>query len=568
MAPVQPQAMAANLLDLSSWANSEPVFERLLNWPIHSLEDLKAWLVELSEVEAEMSEETGWRYIRMTCNTTDVAAREAFNFIVSEIEPKVAIYLDKFNHKLVNCPFVNEIGDPAFSVMLRKVRRGIELFRDENIDLSTQITTRQQEFGAISSALSITQNGKSITLQQAQLLLKENDREFRKSVYLDIKAARASVSDKLDQLFTDLIELRTKLAQNAGFSNFRDYQHSALSRFDYSVNDVLNFHQAIRTECTPLVLAADQRKKKALALSELKPWDLDVDPEGRGALRPFETADELLSRTIDCFTDIRPYYGKCLRTMADMGRLDLASRIGKAPGGYQYPLYRSGVPFIFMNAVGTVRDLITMVHEGGHALHSFLSRDLELTAYKSLPSEVAELASMSMELLSFDHWHHFFVDPNDARRAKREHLEKVISVLPWVAIIDKFQHWAYTHPGHSLDERAKAWVEIHSEFGSNVVDWSGLETERSTLWQRQMHIFEVPFYYIEYAMAQLGAIAIWRNYRLDPEGTLNRYEAALALGYTRPIGEIYATAGIRFDFSQEYVSGLMAFVNEQYEALA
>lgn len=565
---LQPEAIAPPQLDLSSWQSVEPVFKQLVNQPIGSVSELKKWLANLSEVEAELSEEIGWRYIGMTCNTADEAARNAFNFLVSEIEPKVAPYIDLLNRKLVDCPFVAEIDDPGFEVMLRKVRRGIELFRAENIAVSTDITTRQQEFGAISGALTIEHDGKQITLQKAQLLLKENDRDFRKAIYLKIKSSKANATQQLDRLLTDLIELRTQQARNAGFENFRDYQHSALSRFDYSVQDVLNFHQAIRTECSPLISDADQRRKLALKVNELKPWDLDVDPNGAAALRPFETANELLNRTIACFSAIRPYYGECIKTMADMGRLDLASRIGKAPGGYQYPLYRSGVPFIFMNAVGTVRDLITMVHEGGHALHSFLSRDLQLTAYKSLPSEVAELASMSMELLSFDQWHHFFANPDDARRAKREHLDKVISVLPWVATIDKFQHWLYTNPNHTSTQRYEAWVEIHSEFGSNVVDWTGLELERATLWHKQMHIFEVPFYYIEYAMAQLGAIAIWRNYHSDPVGTLNRYEAALALGYTRPIGEIYATAGIRFDFSQQYVSGLMAFVKEQYEALA
>jgi oligoendopeptidase F len=250
-----------------------------------------------------------------------------------------------------------------------------------------------------------------------------------------------------------------------------------------------------------------------------------------------------------------------------MGHLDLESRKGKAPGGYNYPLAEIGVPFIFMNATSTLRDMVTLMHEGGHAVHNFLTRDLELNDFKSTPSEVAELASMSMELISMDYWDIFFTDESEFRRARREHLEDIIETLPWVATIDKFQHWIYEHPAHELAARSKEWNAVLKTFSDSITDWSGLEEGRDYLWQKQLHLYEVPFYYVEYGMAQLGALAIWRNFRQNKSRGLKNYMAALKLGYTRSIPAIYAAAGIEFNFSKEYIRELMAFVREELNQL-
>ena len=249
--------------------------------------------------------------------------------------------------------------------------------------------------------------------------------------------------------------------------------------------------------------------------------------------------------------------------MKAMGHLDLDSRKGKAPGGYNYPLAETGVPFIFMNATSTLRDMVTLMHEGGHAVHSFLTKDLELGAFKNAPSEVAELASMAMELLSMDYWEVFFKSEEDLKRAKREHLEQIIETLPWVATIDKFQHWVYENPGHSPHERKESWNRIFDEFSDNITNWDRLQEVKDYLWQKQLLLFEVPFYYIEYGMAQLGAIAVWKNYRENPQKGLSEYMNALNLGYTRTIPEIYEMAGIRFDFSRAYISELMVFVKSE-----
>ncbi|MCH7534824.1 MAG: hypothetical protein IH948_03615 [Bacteroidetes bacterium] len=331
--------------------------------------------------------------------------------------------------------------------------------------------------------------------------------------------------------------------------------------------DCFDFHDSIANELVPRLEKFDIERKKKLELKELKPWDTQVDLTGKPPLKPFNSGDEMLEKTITCFNKIDPYFGQCLSTMKSMGHLDLESKKGKAPGGFNYPLYEIGVPFIYMNSVGSVRDLVTIVHEGGHAIHSFLTRDLEILPFKDFPSEVAELASMSMELISMEHWEIFFEDEGELERAKKEQLIQVLGTLPWVATIDRFQHWIYENPNHSNEEREAEWLKIMDELGSAQINWEGQEKAKANLWQKQLHLYEVPFYYIEYGMAQLGAIAMWKNYKENPTETLEQYKAGLSLGYTKSIGEIYATCGIKFSFTQEYVRELAEFVIDELEKI-
>ncbi|MDX5320692.1 MAG: M3 family metallopeptidase, partial [Bacteroidota bacterium] len=276
-----------------------------------------------------------------------------------------------------------------------------------------------------------------------------------------------------------------------------------------------------------------------------------------------DNGEDLAEKTIEAFGRLDPFFAEVIKTMKSKGQLDLDSRKGKAPGGYNYPLAVTGYPFIFMNAASAHRDLETMVHEGGHAIHSVLTKDLALQAFKDCPSEVAELASMSMELISMEVWDSFYTDQKDWKRAQTEQLEGVIQTLPWIATVDAFQHWLYTHANHSIEERKAAWLEISGRFGTGMVDWSGWELSQAYSWQRQLHIYEVPFYYIEYGFAQLGAIATWKYRKENPNKNLQPYKDALSLGYTRSIPEIYATAGARFDFSPGYVQELFAFVQHE-----
>ena len=368
----------------------------------------------------------------------------------------------------------------------------------------------QQEYGAIAAKMTVEIEGQSVTMQKAAQQLKDTDRSKRKEVYDKMCQRRAQDVKRLDDLFDALIAIRQEIAQNAGFDNFRDYKFAALGRFDYTPSDCFDFHQAIQEEIVPLVESFDLERKQKLQLDSYKPWDTAVDTDGKPPLKPFKDGADLIDKSIRCLERLKPYYGQCLSIMKAMKHLDLESKEGKAPGGFNYPLYEIGVPFIYMNAVGSQRDLVTMVHEGGHAIHSFLSRDLPLCEFKSTPSEVAELASMSMELLSMDAWDEFYSDDDELKRAKTEQMHKVLEGLPWIAAIDKFQHWLYTTP-HTADERREEWAAIMSQFGSSVVDWQGQEDALNNLWQKQLHLYEVPFYYIEYGMAQLGAIAMWRS---------------------------------------------------------
>ncbi|GAB3290206.1 M3 family oligoendopeptidase [Hymenobacter tenuis] len=552
---------------VTDWSAIEPHFIELRDRPIRSAEELEQWLLNRSELEAVLSEDLAWRYIRMTCDTQDTARADAFQYFVSEIEPNVAPYDHALNEKMIGSEFLSELDPARYRVFTRSVRQALEIYRAENIPLKTEISTKQQQYAAIAGAMTVTLDGEEMTLPRAADRLKSPDRTVRETAWHAIQERRLQDAKPLDALFTELIGLRHQVALNAGFANFRDYMFAALGRFDYTPQDTFDFHRAIRETVVPLIDDLDLERRQDLALPELRPWDLDVDVSGKAPLRPFETGEELLEKTVTVFDRLDPFLGQCLRTMREMGNLDLESRKGKAPGGYNYPLDETGVPFIFMNATSSLRDVVTMLHEGGHAVHSFLTRRLPLSADKHPPSEVAELASMSMELISLDHWNVFFTDEDELRRAKKTHLESVLETFPWVATIDKFQHWVYENPEHTEQERHDCWTQIFDDFNQRTVSWKGLEHIKPYMWQKQLHLYEVPFYYIEYAMAQLGAIAVWRNYRQNPKAALQGYQRALALGYTAPIGEIYAAAGIRFDFSTEYLRTLADFVRDEMAKL-
>ncbi|MGL5891020.1 MAG: M3 family oligoendopeptidase, partial [Bacteroidia bacterium] len=436
-----------------------------------------------------------------------------------------------------------------------------------NIALFTEIDNLKQQYGKIAGAMSIEHEGREITLQQAVRLIQSPDRNLREHIWRSVWHRRLSDREKLDELFDKLCALRQRVAANAGFANFRDYSFAALGRFDYTPADCFAFHDAIAEEVVPFLSKLNEHRRQKLQLNQLRPWDLDADTDGKPPLHPFSGGSDLLEKTFECIEAVKPQYADYLRQMNDLGHFDLDSRIGKAPGGYNYPLAESGVPFIFMNASGTQSDVTTMVHEAGHAIHSFLMNDLPLNAFRNTPSEVAELASMSMELISMEHWQAFYTTDEDYRRARLRQLEHTLETLPWVAAVDAFQHWVYEHPAHTAAERSQAWKMIYSRFALPGVNWDDLEPIFANNWQKQLHIFEIPFYYIEYGMAQLGALAVWRNYRQNPAKGIEGYENALKLGYTSTIGEIYAAANIRFDFSKEYVHELVSFVEKEITAL-
>ncbi len=552
---------------ITDWSTLEPYFQELLDRPLADQAALEKWMRDMSELESVVSEDACWRQIRMTCDTENRQLEEAFTYFMMEIQPKIQPYADQLNRKLIASPFCSQLDQKKYFTYLRSVKKSIELFRTENIPIQAELSVLGQQFGAISGKMTVQINDQEYTLQQAAKFLEGHDRSQREEVYRKIQTRRLQDKDPLNALYSQLIVKRDQVARNAGFENYRDYKFSELGRFDYTKEDCFRFHDSVKQHILPLVEMIHENKRKKLGLDKLRPWDTEAEPAGQEPLHPFSTGAELLEKTVQCFNRLRPFFGDCLLTMKAMNRFDLESRKGKAPGGYNCPLAETGAPFIFMNAVGQMSDVTTMVHEGGHAIQSFLTHGLELTAFKEYPMEIAEVASMAMELFSMEHWDVYFANPQDLRRAKEQQLERVITIFPWIATIDKFQHWVYEHPHHLVEERTKKWVEILNEFRSKVIDWEGLDDFRAYSWQRQLHLFEVPFYYIEYGIAQLGAIGLWMQFKQNPAQALDNYILALSQGGTKTLPELYRSADLEFNFSGPHIEKLMHFLRAELEQI-
>jgi oligoendopeptidase F len=550
-----------------TWESLAPLFTELQNREINSTAELEKWLKDRSELEAALEEDFAWRYIKMSCDTANEELVKNFQYFATEIEPKISPLANELNKKFVESPFMDDLDKEKYFVYSRAIKKALELYRDENIELFTELQVKQQKYQSTTGAMSVELNGQEYTLEQASIFIKDLNREVRENAWKTIQQRRLVDKDDLNILFDELIRLRNQVSLNAGFENYRDYMFQALGRFDYTPQDCYDFANAIEKEIVPILKEQAEKRREALGLEVLKPWDLEVSISGKAALKPFNNGEELIDKSIACFNAIDEKLGSKLATMKANNLFDVESRKGKAPGGYNYPLAETGAPFIFMNSANSLRDLTTMVHEGGHAVHTFLTANLELNDFKHCPSEVAELASMSMELISMDNWDVYFDNEEDLNRAKKEQLADVLKTLPWVAVIDQFQHWIYTNPNHTAADREETFKQIFNRFGAGFADWTDLEQQFGNGWQKQLHLFEVPFYYIEYAIAQLGAIAVWKNYKENPEKALEQYLAALALGYTKPMNEIYETAGIKFDFSAEYVKELASFVKAELEKL-
>lgn len=552
---------------ITDWKSLEPYFKNLDERDITSLTELEQWLKDASELEAVISEDACWRQIKMTCDTENKQLEEAFNFFMMEIQPQVQPWADKLNKKLLACTFTKDLDTKKYFTYLRNVKKSIELFRESNISIQAELAVMQQQYGMIAGKMTVEVKGQEYTLQQAAKFLEDPDRGLREEVYRKIAERRLQDKKELNELFTSLLKKRQQVAVNAGFETYTDYRFIELGRFDYTKEDCYQFHEAVKQHVMPLVNQLYDAKRKKLGLDTLRPWDIEAEPAGIQPLRPFQTADELTNKTIACFDQLNPFFGDCIRRMKAMGHLDLESRKGKAPGGYNCPLAESGAPFIFMNAAGQLDDVTTMVHEGGHAVHSFLTHQLDLNGFKEYPTEIAEVASMAMELFSMDKWNVFFDSAEELKRAKEQQLERVITLFPWIATIDKFQHWIYQNPNHTEEERNSQWFTILNEFSSPVIDFSGLDEYRRYAWQRQLHLYEVPFYYIEYGIAQLGAIGLWQQFKKNPKAALDNYTKALSIGGMATLPELFKAAGLSFNFSPGYIKELMLFVKKETDTL-
>ncbi|MCW5764361.1 MAG: M3 family oligoendopeptidase [Phycisphaeraceae bacterium] len=535
-------------LDATRWDALEPLYRALLERPLKCAGCLETLILDRGELDAAVSEASATLHINMTCHTDDPAANRAYVEFLERVEPRLKEVGDALDRKIVGCQFVGELDAQRYRVYLRNLRLGIELFRPENIPIETELAKLDQEYAQICGAMTVQFQGRECTLPQMARFQEETDRAVREAAWRTVAERRLRDRDAIESIFRRMVELRQRVAGNAGFANYRDYAHRAKRRFDYTSADCDAFAQGVERHIVPVLRRLHRERAAALGVERLRPWDLAVDPLGRPPLRPFDSADDLVQRTSRLFHRMDPQLGALFDSLRGGGCLDLDSRKGKAPGGYQSNRDRQRMPFIFMNAAGVQRDVETMVHEAGHAFHSLLSRGDPLLAYRSeLPLEFAEVASMSMELTSYPYLDEFYT-PADADRARRVHLEQLAAMLPWIATIDQFQQWIYTRRGHTPEERTGAWLAVLDRFGG-AVDWSGLEDVKSSLWHRQLHLFTSPFYYIEYGIAQLGALQVWANFQRDRGAALAAYKRGLSLGGSRPLPDLFAASGIVLDLS-------------------
>ena len=567
LAAHRPRSFVPQNLDLGDWPQIAPLFDQLEACApkAKNAAALERWLLDWSELNAALSEETTRRYIAMTCHTDNADAEKAYLHFVEHVEPQLKPRQFALEKIYVGHPSRAKLPHPRFQVFDRDLKNHVELFRSENVALETGEAKLCQQYQKLIGAQTVNFRGEEKTLVQMGRYLEEPDRALRREAWEPVAKRRLQDADKCEELFDALIKLRTQIAKNAGFKNYRDYAFRQKCRFDYTPADCMQFHGAIAGEIIPVIREIQNERKRRLKLKKLRPWDLAVDPQNRAPLKPFAEVGEMVSRTQKIFNHLDGELAADFQQMQDLKLLDLDNRKGKAPGGYQDTLSEARVPFIFMNAIGLQRDVETILHEAGHAFHAQATRDEDLYAYRSAPIEFCEVASMAMELLGNEFLEEFY-PASEANRARKTHLEGIIGFFPWMATVDAFQHWIYTHAGHTRAGRKAAYLQLMDRFGGDT-DWTSFEESRAYSWHRQLHIFIHPFYYVEYGIAQLGALQVWANSRRDQAKALNDYKKSLALGGSRPLPELFAAAGCKFQFDAATIKPLIQLANSELKKL-
>ena len=554
-------------LDVADWSQLEPLFVTLRDRPITSRAQLERWLLDYSELSSVIDEYGARRHIDKSCHTDDPEIEKRFMHFVEQIEPKVKPLAFALQKRFLESPYRAELNDQRHQILARQWQSEVDIYRDENVALQTEITRLVNDYDKTCGAVMVSFRGQDYTMQQMMRFSEENDRVLREEAWRATTRRQLRDRDHISEIFDQILAHRQRLAINAGFADFRGYIWKSLKRFDYTPDDCVRFAEAIETCCMPVVRELDRQRASDLKLEVLRPWDFSVDPLGRDPLRPFDDKDiaGFIDKTHSIFQRISPALADDFDSLKRNQNLDLGTRRGKQPGGYQSTLHETRQPFIFMNAAGVQRDVDTLLHEGGHAFHALASAHEPLMFLRDAPIEFCEVASMTMELFGAEHLDLFY-NPAGHARARRRHLEGIIRLFPWVATIDQLQHWLYANPGHTREQRTEHWLGLRDRFASKT-DWSGLEDVRATGWHQQLHLFHVPFYYVEYAIAQLGALQLWMKAKDDPQRALSNYRAALKLGGTRPLPELFSAAGIRFDFSEKTLKPLMDAVGEELATL-
>ncbi len=531
------------------WDRFSPYYLELSNRPL-TAGTLPEWLSDWSRLSEIVQETANRLYIATTVDTNDRDAEKMYNFFLDEIYPQAETAEQLLKQKLLD----SGLKPPGFELQLRNMQAEADIYREENLALLAQELKLSTEYDKIIGAQTITWKGEEITLPQLQRVYQEPDREDREKAWR--RAAQRQLQDReaIGELWARFLKLRQKIFLNAGMPDYRSYRWVNLLRFDYTPEDCQQFHDSIEKVVVPAAERLYERRRKNLNLETLRPWDLNVDPYGKPPLRPFSDVDELEDTTRRIFSQVDPELGLYFETMRRESLLDLENRKGKAPGGYCETLSAVKRPFIFMNAVGVHDDVQTLIHEGGHAFHVFETVHLPYLQQRDVGLEIAEVASMSMELLSAPYLSQEmggFYTPRDAARARIEHINAALCFWPYMAVVDAFQHWVYLNHNVALDpvECDRKWSELWDRFMPGV-DWSGLEEEMATGWQRKLHIHQVPFYYVEYGLAQLGAFQIWANAIENQDQAVADYRRMLSLGATATLPELFNAAGARFAFDE------------------
>ena len=529
-----------------TWSQIEPIFQDLQQRPLDE-DNIEVWLSEWSDI-SKLLDESYWRLYNATAvDTSDKAAEEKFTHFLDEIQPQVKSAEQGLKEKLL----ASGISPHGYQVPLRDMRAQADLYRDENLPLLSEEKKLIVEYYKIMGAQMVPWAGKQIPLPQLQPVYQERDRERREEAWRLAAARQLEDRQALNDLWGKFLELRQSIAAHADLPNYRAYRWQELLRFDYSPEDCYQFHLAIQEVVVPAAQALYEKRRQRLGVNSLRPWDIYVDPFGMPALKPFTTSQELIANSGNIFSQVEPLFGQYFEQMRGEGYLDLENRANKAPGGFCSHYKYSKQAFIFMNAVGIHDDVQTVLHEGGHAFQAFECGHLPYF-FLEIPSEFAEVASMSMELLASPYLEADqggFYSPGESARARIQYLESMLLFWPYMAVVDAFQHWVYENHEAACDASNcdTRWVQLWERFMPGV-DWGGLEQEVSTGWQRKPHIFDEPFYYIEYGQAQLGSVQIWRNSLQDKSSAVAAYRRALALGTSVTLPQLYAAAGARFTF--------------------
>lgn len=556
-----PRNFLPESLNPGSWDEIEPLLKDLKNRSLTTKEELENFLTDSGELSAAIGQEGSLRYIRLTCQTDNPELETQYLDFIQNVVPKIQPEHFELSKNYLSSPALPELSEERYGNVTRANKNSVELFREENVDLQTQDSMLGQQYEKTCGEQTAEFEGNECTIPQITKVLEDTNRDRRRSAWLTATKRQIADREKLEDLFDEMIKVRHQMAVNAGFKNYLEFRFKELGRFDYTPEDCVKFHKAVEDDIVPLLRKIREERKAKLGLEKLAPYDTKVDPDGRSALNPFQGSQELISGTRKIFDAVDPVFATEFDILSANGLLDLESRKGKAPGGYQSTLDEARLPFIFMNATGRNQDVFTLLHEGGHAFHALAYREEPLHDYRNAPIEFCEVASMGMEMMACEHLDAFYSEP-DAARAREMHLEDIIYILPWIARVDAMQHWIYTNPNHTREERAAQWVALEKRF-NHETDWSDHPEWKECSWIAQLHFFTVPLYYIEYGIAQLGALQLWANYRRNPVLAVNQYRKALALGNSRPLPELFAAAGLNFAFDKEIIAPLMDELNTE-----